>query len=238
MTVFVSFLTFLVLVFILWTQWKVYSTFKHYSRVQNKRDITGYEAATMLLRELNLSDIRIEEIDGKLKDHYEPDNFVIKLTKPVYQLQSISALCVVAHEIGHVLQNKEGYIPFKIRSVVLPMANFSSKAAIPVFAAGAASTLVTYNPVIAYLGVILFVLAIIFQIATLPVEYDASTRGIKLLAKYGLIQKSEVEAVKKVLDAAALTYIATLAATILALIKIFVLIKMKKKERENNQNMM
>ena len=234
MTVFISLLTFIILVFILWTQWKVYSTFKHFSRVQNKKDITGYEAANMLLREVGISDIRIEEIDGKLKDHYEPDNFVIKLTKPVYQLQSIYALCVVAHEIGHVLQHRESYIPFKIRSFVLPMANFSSKASIPVFAIGAASTLVTYNPVIAYLGVILFALAVIFQIATLPVEYDASMRGIKLLAKYGLIQKSEVEDVKKVLDAAALTYIATLAATILALIKLIVLIKVKKKEQETN----
>lgn len=201
---------------------KVKSTFSKYSKMQNTRGITGAEAAERVLHGAGIYDVRIERVAGNLTDHYDPRSKVLRLSDSVYGQISVAAVGVAAHECGHAIQHAKGYAPLKIRSVLVPVANFGSKIAWPLILFGLLFTSETAALLI-NLGIVAFLFAVLFQLVTLPVEYNASNRAIRIIADTGLMQGEEIKAAKKVLSAAALTYVASAATAILQLLRIILL---------------
>lgn len=199
---------------------KVKSTFSRYSRVHSMSGMTGAQVADRLLREAGIYDVRIERAQGNLTDHYDPKNKVLRLSDPVYGQTSLAAIGVAAHECGHAIQHQESYAPLSIRGALVPVANIGSMAAWPLIILG---LLLSYNQTLIYLGIILFSAAVLFQIITLPVEFNASKRAITKLGETGILYEDELRQSKKVLDAAALTYVAAAAATILQLLRLIIL---------------
>ncbi len=199
---------------------KVKTTFGKYSRVGSASGMTGAQVAERLLRDAGIYDVRIERISGDLNDHYDPKNKVLRLSDPVYGQTSLAAIGVAAHECGHAIQHQESYAPLNIRSALVPVANIGSMAAWPLIILG---LLLSFNQTLIYLGIILFGAAVLFQIITLPVEFNASKRAIQKLGQTGILYGDELKHSKKVLDAAALTYVAAAAATILQLLRLIIL---------------
>ena len=199
---------------------KVKSTFSKYSRIRSMSGMTGAQVADRLLREAGIYDVRIEHIQGDLTDHYDPKNKILRLSDPVYGQTSLAAIGVAAHECGHAIQHQESYAPLNIRSALVPVANLGSMAAWPLIILG---LLLSFNQTLIYLGIILFSAAVLFQIITLPVEFNASKRAIAKLGETGILYGEELKQSKKVLDAAALTYVAAAAATILQLLRLIIL---------------
>lgn len=200
---------------------RVNSTFKKYSKVRSMSGMTGAEAAKRLLTSQGIYDVQVRPVGGQLTDHYDPRTKTVNLSEAVYDSTSVAAIGVAAHECGHVMQDNTGYIPLKLRAAIVPAANIGSKAALPliilgVIIGGAGSTLVM-------LGLILFSLAVIFQLVTLPVEFNASSRAVTLLGEVGILGDQELGYTRKVLGAAALTYVAALAATVLQLLRLVIL---------------
>ena len=195
------------------------STFNKYSRVRNHSGMTGREAAEQVLRGAGIYDVRVEHISGDLTDHYDPRTKVLRLSDATYNSTSVAA---VAHECGHAIQHATGYAPLKIRGALVPVANFGSTIAWPLILIGllfsSQSSMLFLN-----LGIIAFSLAVLFQIVTLPVEFNASSRAIRILGSSGMLYEDEVDATKKVLSAAALTYVAGAASAILQLLRIILL---------------
>ena len=183
------------------------STFNKYSRVRNHSGMTGREAAEQVLRGAGIYDVRVEHISGDLTDHYDPRTKVLRLSDATYNSTSVAAVGVAAHECGHAIQHATGYAPLKIRGALVPVANFGSTIAWPLILIGllfsSQSSMLFLN-----LGIIAFSLAVLFQIVTLPVEFNASSRAIRILGSSGMLYEDEVDATKKVLSAAALTYVA------------------------------
>ncbi|MGE5405002.1 MAG: zinc metallopeptidase [Candidatus Saccharibacteria bacterium] len=202
-----------------WAQIKVQSTFNKYSQVAAARRITGADLAAALLRGGGLHDVRIERIGGTLSDHYDPRSKVLRLSDSVYGSNSVAALGVAAHEVGHALQHEAGYAPLVIRNAIVPVANFASYAAFPLILIG----LLLHMAGLAQIGVLVFTAVLIFQVITLPVEFNASGRAVALLSHGGYVTTEEVPLVKKVLGAAALTYVAAVVVSLLNLLR-FVLI--------------
>ena len=198
---------------------KVKSTFNKYSRVRSMAGITGAEAAERILRQSGIYDVRIEHISGNLTDHYDPSNKVLRLSDSVYGSTSVAAIGVAAHECGHAVQHQVGYAPLSIRSALVPVANFGSSLSWPIFVAG---LIFSIGPLLD-IGIILFLAAVLFQVVTLPVEFNASARAIRLLDSCGILGQQEIGGTKKVLTAAALTYVASLAASILQLLRLLIL---------------
>ena len=198
---------------------KVKSTFARFSQMRNTRGITGAEAAERVLRGAGIYDVRVEHIAGNLTDHYDPRSKVLRLSDSVYGSTSVAAVGVAAHECGHAIQHAKGYAPLKLRSAIVPVANFGSKIAWPLILIGLLFTSETSSLLI-NLGIIAFSFAVLFQLVTLPVEYNASNRAIRVIADTGLMQGEEIKAAKKVLSAAALTYVAGAATAILQLLRI------------------
>lgn len=201
---------------------KVNSTYAKYDRVRNHAGITGAMAAEQILRRAGIYDVRIERVSGKLSDHYDPANKVVRLSDSTYGSTSVAALGVAAHECGHVIQHATHYAPLSIRGALVPVANFGSGLAWPLiiiglFFRGDMSSLMIN------LGIILFSAAVLFQIVTLPVEFNASSRAVKILGESGLLYEDEVYQARKVLTAAALTYVASAASAILQLLRIIIL---------------
>ena len=192
---------------------KVKSTFNKYSRVRSMAGITGAEAAERILRQSGIYDVRIEHISGNLTDHYDPSNKVLRLSDSVYGSTSVAAIGVAAHECGHAVQHQVGYAPLSIRSALVPVANFGSSLSWPIFVAG----------LIISIGPLLDIGTVLFQVVTLPVEFNASARAIRLLDSCGILGQQEIGGTKKVLTAAALTYVASLAASILQLLRLLIL---------------
>lgn len=201
---------------------KMKSTFHRYSGVRNHSGITGKEAAEQILHRAGIYDVRVEHVSGELTDHYDPRGKVLRLSDATYSRTSVAALGVAAHECGHAIQHQVGYIPLQIRGALVPVANFGSTIAWPLIVMGMFISSRSAGFLI-NLGILAFSLAVLFQIITLPVEFNASGRAIKILGETGLLYPDEVNATRKVLTAAALTYVAGAASAILQLLRILIL---------------
>lgn len=199
---------------------KVKTTFNKFSKVNSMSGYTGAMAAEKILRSVGIYDVSIDRISGNLTDHYDPKNKVLRLSDTVYNSTSVAAIGVAAHECGHALQHNQGYAPLKLRGAFVPVANFGSAASWPLIILGlflgGSQTLISF-------GILLFSAAVLFQIITLPVEFNASKRAVRILADTGILYQDEVRKTKKVLTAAALTYVAGAAAAILQLLRLILL---------------
>lgn len=200
------------LVFMLYAQYKVSSTYKKYSQVANMHGVTGVQAASKLLESGGLSGVRIEKTPGRLSDHYDPRHKVLRLSPEVYSNPSVAALGIVAHEVGHAIQDKTGYAPMRIRAALVPAASLGSNLGYIFIILG--FVLYTFGAAFGYglvwIGILLFATAVLFTLVTLPVEYNASHRARQMLRNTGLVSVKEYEAASAVLSAAALTYVAAM----------------------------
>ena len=197
----------------------VKSTFNKYSRVRSMCGLTGAMAARKVLELSGIYDVKIEHISGNLTDHYDPRTKTLRLSDSTYSSNSVAAVCVAAHECGHAVQHQKSYGPLVLRSTLVPAAIFGSTLAWPVFVAG---LILSMKPLLTA-GIVLFSLAVLFQLVTLPVEFNASTRALKILENGHVLGDTELAAGKKVLTAAALTYVASLASSILQLLRLIIL---------------
>ncbi len=230
-----SLLVFLVLILAIATmiiQGNVTSTFNKYAKKANSRGYTGAEVAEMLLRQNGITDVTVEAIPGSLTDHYDPKRKVINLSQPVYGSRSVSALGVAAHETGHAIQHAKGYVPLTLRSAVFPVVNFSSKIAMPLFIIGIILASFIQSYALAIAGALLFSAVVFFQLVTLPVEFNASARALKMLDEYGYLVGEENREARKVLTSAALTYVAAAAASILQLLRLLAIISSVTRRRD------
>lgn len=205
---------------------RVNNTFKQYARVRSVTGMTGAEVAQKLLNSQGIYDVTVRPVAGELTDHYDPRTKTVNLSQVVYNQASVAALGVAAHECGHAIQDHVGYVPLKLRGSFVPVANIGSKLAWPMIVIGLIlggmnSFGIGYE--LMQLGIWAFSLAVLFQLITLPVEFNASHRAVTLLASTGLLQQSEVNETKKVLSAAALTYVAAAASSILQLLRLVIL---------------
>ena len=196
-------------------QLNVSSTFNRYSRVAGRRGVTGAQAAEEVLRAHGVYNVRIERVSGRHSDHYDPRSNVIRLSDGVYGSTSIAALGVAAHEAGHAVQYAVGYGPIRLRTAIIPVCNIGSQLSIVLILLG----LVLYFPALFGIGVLLFALAVVGQVVTLPVEFDASRRAIQSLSGTGLLDREELRGARKVLTAAALTYVAALLVSLAQLLR-------------------
>jgi Zn-dependent membrane protease YugP len=199
---------------------KVKSTFAKYSKIGSMSGITGAQAAEKILHSAGIYDVSIEQVSGNLTDHYDPRNKTLKLSDSVYNQVSVAAIGVAAHECGHAIQHNTGYAPLRIRAAFVPIANFGSGISWPIIILG---IILGYSQPLINVGIILFSFAVLFQLITLPVEFDASSRAVKILGETGILYGEEVAHTKKVLGAAALTYVAGAAASILQLLRLLFL---------------
>jgi len=199
-------------------QTKVSSTFNKYSRVRNRAGFTGAQVAAQMLQNAGIYDVSVQRVAGNLTDHYDPRTKTLRLSQSVYDSTSVAALGVAAHETGHAIQHDVGYAPLALRSFFVPLANFGSRLAIPLIIigfifSGGGSTLVT-------LGILFFSLSVAFTIITLPVEFNASSRAIRLLVDDGFLTSDEIGGAKRVLSAAAMTYVAAAFAAVAQLLRL------------------
>lgn len=201
----------------IWASSNVKSTFAKYAKYKASIGLSGAEIARRMLDNAGIYDVSVEHIRGELTDHYDPKAKVLRLSDSVYGSNSISAISVAAHECGHAIQHSEGYEPLHIRSMFVPVANFGSKVGMYVIIAGC--LLAYFRPLIT-LGIVLFSFGMIFQLLTLPVEFDASARALAVLEETGWLVGDENIAAKKVLKSAALTYVAAAAASILTVLRL------------------
>ena len=202
-----------------WAQNKVKSTFEQYSRVRSRRGITGREAARAILTSYGLGSMPIKPIAGQLTDHYDPQSRSLSLSEPVYDSTSIAAIGVAAHEVGHAVQHATGYKPLALRNSIVPVVNLTNMASWPLFLMG----LIAGNSRLMNIGILLFVGVVIFHLVTLPVELDASRRALKVLSSNGMMDGEEVTGARKVLGAAAMTYVAALVQSVLQLVRLLLL---------------
>ena len=193
---------------------KVKSTFSKYSAVSNHRGLTGRQAAEAVLRSAGVYDVSIERVAGSMTDHYDPRSNVIRLSETVYDSTSVAAVGVAAHEAGHAVQYATGYLPIKIRAKILPLVNFGSGISVPLILIG---SLLAVYPLI-YIGIALFAFVVLFSLVTLPVEFNASSRAVKSINENLLLDENEQTGVKKVLTAAAMTYVASFLQNLLILL--------------------
>lgn len=198
---------------------KVKSAFNKYSKVRSMSGMTGAQVAERILNSQGIYDVSVQRVAGSLTDHYNPSTKVVNLSETVYSSTSVAAIGVAAHECGHAIQHAKGYIPLSLRTAIVPVANIGSKIAWPLLILGLLINSRSSLTFI-YAGIICFSLALIFQIVTLPVEFNASARALKLLTSNGILSDDEVGKTRKVLTAAALTYVAAVAASILQLLRI------------------
>ncbi len=201
---------------------RVKQVFAKYSRVQSRLRLTGKEAAEEILRRNGIYDVQVIHIPGNLTDHYNPGNKTLGLSDSVYQSSSVAAVGVAAHECGHAVQHARGYAPLAIRGALVPVANFGSALAWPLILIGLLITGET-SVFLINLGILLFSAAVLFQLITLPVEFNASRRAVDVLGASGMLYPDELSSVKKVLGAAALTYVAGAASAILQLLRLLIL---------------
>ena len=204
-----------------WASARVNTTYSKYDRVQTRSCMTGYDTATRLMRSHGVDDILVNRVEGRLTDHYNPAKKVVNLSMSTYGSASVAAVAVAAHEVGHVMQKKSGYVPYKIRNVLVPVTNIGARLALPLVIVGVLLDLflaVTPMPVgqwLVYIGIALYGLSTLFMLVTLPVEYNASRRATKMLIEDGLLTQEEPPGASKVLSAAALTYVASLLVSLL-----------------------
>ncbi|SCG97093.1 Putative neutral zinc metallopeptidase [uncultured Clostridium sp.] len=204
----------------LWASAKVKTTYSKYSRVRSMSGLTGAQVADQILRANGIYDVRIGHVSGELTDHYDPKNRVLRLSDVVYNSTSVAALGVAAHECGHAVQDDKDYFPLRFRNALVPVANFGTQAAWPIIIIG---LVFGSSSFLINLGILLFSLGVLFQLVTLPVEFDASHRAIQILGNTGILYGDEIRGTKKVLSAAAMTYVAAAAASILSLLRLLIL---------------
>ena len=209
---------------------KVNSTFQKYARVRSMSGMTGAQVARRILDRNGLTDIPVEHVSGNLSDHYDPTRKVLRLSDSTYNSPSVAAIGVAAHECGHAIQHKVGYGPLKLRTMIVPAANVGSRLGMPIillglFFGGGGSFLVN-------LGIWVFSLAVLFQIVTLPVEFNASDRALVMLEDYGILGQDEKRKAKSVLSAAAMTYVAAAASSILQLLRLIILFGGRSNDRD------
>ncbi|MDO4292987.1 MAG: zinc metallopeptidase [Eubacteriales bacterium] len=205
----------------------VNGTFRRYSRVRSTTGMTGAETARRILDRNGLYDVKVEHIRGNLTDHYDPRTKVVRLSDATYSATSVAAVGVAAHECGHAMQDSEGYEPLRLRSKMAPAANFGSRFGLPIFILG---LLFGSNQVLMQIGIWVFLLAVLFQLVTLPVEFDASRRAMGFLTGYGVLSETEAEGSRKVLRAAAMTYVAAAAASILNLLRLILMARSRDRD--------
>lgn len=198
------------LIFAMWAQGRVRSAYQTYSRLYSRSGKRAYEVAAILLRDAGLGDVRIERVSGNLTDHYDPRDRTLRLSDGVYNSSSVAALSIAAHEVGHAVQHAIGYAPLAIRNGLVPVAQFTSQAAIPLFFIG----FLFQSGFLMDVGLLFFLGAVIFQVITLPVEYNASKRALDMLQASGIVTSSEIVPVGNMLNAAALTYVAATAVAL------------------------
>ncbi|MCI8967563.1 MAG: zinc metallopeptidase [Lachnospiraceae bacterium] len=199
---------------------RVNSTFNKYARVRSMSGMTGAQTAEAILRSRGIYDVQVEHIRGNLTDHYDPSKKVVRLSDSVYNATSVAAIGVAAHECGHVMQHHEKYAPLSIRTRLVPAANIGSRLGIPIVILG---LILGSNSLLINIGIWVFSLAVLFQIVTLPVEFDASRRALACIEQYGIVTSDERAKSAKVLRAAAYTYVAAAAASILQLLRLVML---------------
>lgn len=209
------------MIFAMWAQINVQSTFNKYSKVRNSAGITGYDAARMILDANGLYNVKIERVSGNLTDHYDPRTDVIRLSDNVYSASTASAIGVAAHEAGHAVQYATNYAPTKFRTAIVPVCQVGSYLAWPLILIG---FIFVFQP-LAYLGVILFSLSTVFAAITLPCEFDASNRAVEALSSSGMLREEDIDAAKSTLKAAALTYVAALAVSLLQLLRVISMVR-------------
>ncbi len=207
------------IIFALYAQSKVKSTFTRYSRVTSNSGMTGAEVAERLLRSSGINDVRIERVGNTLGDHYDPRTKVLRLSPEVYGSNSLAALGVAAHETGHAIQHDTGYAALNFRNALVPLANIGSTAAFPILLVG----ILFASEALVSIGIYAFAAAVLFQLVTLPVEFNASSRAIALLEGNGFVSGQEAVHTKKVLDAAALTYVAAALTAVLSLLRLILI---------------
>ncbi|MGB3367619.1 MAG: zinc metallopeptidase [Acidaminobacteraceae bacterium] len=207
------------IIFAMYTQNKVKRTYAKYKKINNTRGVTGEDVANRILRKNEIYDVKVEMTGGVLSDHYDPRSKVVRLSRDNFYGTSLAALAIAAHECGHAIQHDTGYGPLNIRATILPVANIGSQAAWPLAIAG-----LFFNfGFLIDIGIVLFMAAFLFQIITLPVEFNASSRAIAILSTDHYLDQSETNGAKKVLNAAALTYVAAAAVALGNLIRLLVL---------------
>ena len=209
----------------LYAQLKISSTYSRWKQVPSRAGLTGAQMARRILDGNGCGDVRIERVAGSLTDHYDPQGGVLRLSDEVYASRSIAALGVAAHEAGHAIQDAQGYAPMRIRAALVPVANIGSNAAIPLFMLG---LIFSWQPLLK-IGILCFALAVLFYLVTLPVEFNASGRAVALLGD-GYLTYEELRGVKKVLSAAALTYVAAALQALLQLLRLVVLAGARRRE--------
>ena len=225
------FILLLTAIFSVWASIKVNSTFKKYSSLHPRSGMTGAEAARRVLDANGLYNVRIERIAGNLTDHFDPRSNVIRLSDKVYSASSAAAIGVAAHEAGHAVQYAVGYAPIHIRNTIIPITNIGSRMAMPLILLGIIFSGIGAQFIyIAYIGVACFALSTIFQLLTLPTEFNASKRALVSIEQTGLLYGDELSAAKKVLGAAAMTYVAALAVSIVQLLRLLAIVGMGRRD--------
>ncbi|MCL2382214.1 MAG: zinc metallopeptidase [Treponema sp.] len=202
-------------------QVKVKSTFSKYSHIRCSRNISGRDAALLLLKSNSIKDVAVEPVQGSLSDHYDPSSKKLRLSEPVYGQPSIAAVGVAAHEAGHAIQHATGYAPLVLRSTLVPVANIGSRVGPLIAVAGLIFS--ETMPMLFNIGIVLFSAAVLFYVITLPVEFNASARALALLRRNNVLSPQELEGAKKVLTAAALTYVASALTAIMSLLRLILL---------------
>ncbi|MFR6311289.1 zinc metallopeptidase [Anaerofustis stercorihominis] len=203
----------------LYASFKVNSTFRKYSKVENSRGMTGYDCARKILDSNGLSDVEIQRVEGSMTDHYDPRSRVLRLSDTVFNVDSIAAVSVAAHECGHAIQHQQSYKPLIIRNTIVPAVSLASSFSWVLILLGlffSFSNLIT-------VGIIFFAATVVFQLITLPVEFNASSRALRIISDMGIVYGGEEKAVKKVLSAAALTYVAAALTSILQLLRLILI---------------
>lgn len=206
---------------------RVRTTYNKYAKVRSMSGMTGAQVATEILRRNGITDVAVMHVPGELSDHFDPRNNTVNLSDSTYGSTSVAAIGVAAHECGHVMQHHTGYVPIKIRSALVPAANIGSKLGLPIIIIG---LIIGMTP-IAKIGIWVFTLAVAFQIVTLPVEFDASHRALVMLNEYGILAQDEVSLSRKVLNAAALTYVAAAASSVLQLLRLVLIVNGGSRDR-------
>lgn len=217
----------------LWASANVNSTFKKYSKQYSLRRLTGAEAAQRVLSANGVSGVRIEHISGNLTDHYDPRTNVIRLSDNVFNNTSTAAIGVACHEAGHAVQYAVGYVPIKLRAAIIPVTNFGSKLAMPLILLGILlSAFGSMSDTLIYLGIACFGLSLVFQLVTLPVEFNASRRALQSIEEGGLLTEEEQRGAKKTLTAAALTYVAATAVALAQLLRLIAIFGGSRRRRD------
>lgn len=216
------------MIFAFWAQINVQMTFSRFRQVRNRRGLTAADVARRILDANGLNYVQIQRVSGELTDHYDPRAQVVRLSDSVYDSTSVAAIGVAAHEVGHACQHAEDYVPLRIRSAIIPMTRIGSMLAMPVFILGLLFAQFSLygnmvGDVFMMLGILLFSLSTLFQLVTLPTEFNASARALKTLESYGILDGDELVGARSTLRAAALTYVAALASSLASLLRLLLI---------------